>query len=201
MCAQYNRKDPFYERAKEAGYRSRAAYKLLEINKKYKILKPGTKVIDLGSWPGGWLQVASEIVGESGLVVGIDLVELEPLDKGNTTAITGDARDQSNIRMALEIAGSRFDAVLSDMSPKLSGIPETDQAGTVACAELALEVAGQVLKERGDLIIKVFKGSDTDQFVRRLKPKFAAINRAELDSTRATSNEYYLIAKGFKDGK
>src|SRR6185312_2574256 len=116
MCADYNRKDAYYERAKEEGYRSRAAYKLLEINKKYKIIRPGSKVIDLGSWPGGWLQVTSDLVGTAGLVVGIDLVELEPLDKKNTTAITGDARDQSNIRMALEIAGSRFDTVISDMS-------------------------------------------------------------------------------------
>ena len=198
MCANYDRKDKLYEKAKEEGYRSRAAYKLLELNKKHSILRPGSKVLDLGAWPGGWMQVTSEIVGPKGLVVGIDLVKMDPLPTGNVETICGDAREDSNIRMALEVAGGKFDVVLSDMSPKLTGIKEADQAGTVACAELALYVAGQVLKKDGDLIIKVFKGNDTETFVRQLRPAFTKVVRAELDSTRKTSNEYYVLGRGLK---
>jgi hypothetical protein len=124
------------------------------------------KVFDLGAWPGGWTQVAVVAVGERGIVVALDLVALEPLPEANVHLICGDAREQSNIDAALEIAGSRFDVVISDMSPKLTGIKEADQAGTVGCAELAQYVAGQVLKEGGDLVLKVFKGNDTELFVR-----------------------------------
>lgn len=200
MCASYNRKDKLYERAKEEGYRSRAAYKLLELNKKYSILRPGMKVFDLGAWPGGWTQVASVAVGGRGIVVALDLVALDPLPEANVHLICGDAREQSNINAALQIAGSRFDVVISDMSPKLTGIKEADQAGTVGCAELAQYVAGQVLKDGGDLVLKVFKGNDTELFVRQLRSAFAKVMRVELDSTRKTSNEYYVVGKGFKGG-
>ena len=198
MCAEYNRKDRLYEKAKEDGYRSRAAYKLLELNKKHKFIRAGSKVLDLGAWPGGWMQVTSNIVGDSGLVVGIDLVELDPIPGTNSKLLCGDAREDSNIRMALEIAGTHFDVVVSDMSPKLTGIREADQAGTVACAELALYVASQVLKKNGDLVIKVFKGNDTEQFIRELKPSFEKVIRSELDATRRTSNEYYVLARGYR---
>ncbi len=198
MCADYNRKDRLYERAKEEGYRSRAAYKLIELDKKHKILRSGAKVFDLGAWPGGWTQVASTAVGPKGVVVAIDLVPIDPLPAENVLLICGDARDDSHIQAALAHAGTRFDVVVSDMSPKLTGIREADQAGTVGCAELALYVAGQVLKEGGDLVIKVFKGNDTEVFVRQLRSAFTKVVRAELDSTRKTSNEFYLLGRGFK---
>lgn len=198
MCADYNRKDKLYERAKEEGYRSRAAYKLLELNKKYSILRPGGKVFDLGAWPGGWTQVASSAVGRNGVVVALDLVALDPLPEANVHLLCGDARDEQQIAAALQIAGAHFDAVISDMSPKLTGIKEADQAGTVGCAELAQYVAGQVLKKGGDLVLKVFKGSDTDLFVRQLRQEFDKVLRVELDSTRKTSNEYYVVGRGFK---
>lgn len=198
MCADYNRKDRLYERAKEEGYRSRAAYKLIELDKKHKILRPGVKVFDLGAWPGGWTQVASAAVGPKGVVVAIDLVPIDQLPAENVLLICGDARDDSHIQAALTHAGARFDVVVSDMSPKLTGIREADQAGTVGCAELALYVAGQVLKEGGDLVIKVFKGNDTEVFVRQLRSAFSKVVRAELDSTRKTSNEFYLLGRGFK---
>lgn len=198
MCAHYNRKDKLYERAKEEGYRSRAAYKLLELNKKYSILRSGTKVFDLGAWPGGWTQVASAAVGSTGMVVALDLVPLDPLDSSNVHLLCGDAREEQNIEEALRIAGSPFDVVISDMSPKLTGIKEADQAGTVACAELAQYVAGKVLRNGGDLILKVFKGNDTELFVRQLRTAFDKVMRVELDSTRKTSNEYYVVGRGFK---
>jgi 23S rRNA (uridine2552-2'-O)-methyltransferase len=198
MSGGYNRKDSYYEKAKSAGYRSRAAYKLIELDKKYGLLKPGTKVLDLGSWPGGWVQVAAERVGPSGLVVGVDLVALEPVGFPQVHLLTGDARDESFLASARELAGGQFDVLISDMSPKLTGIKEADQAGTVACAELALWLTGQVVRPGGTFVAKVFKGGDTDAFVKAARPLFNKLARVELDSTRKTSNEFYIIGLGLK---
>ena len=194
----YNRKDHLYNKAKEDGYRSRAAYKLIELNNSYGILKRGFKVLDLGAWPGGWLQVAAGTVSESGRVVGIDLALIDPLANTNVKVVHGDVRDEVNIAAALEFAGDRFDLVLSDMSTKLTGIKEADQAATVVVAELALFIAQQVLRPAGNLVIKVFKSNETDQFVKTLRPLFNKINRTELDASRSTSKEYYLVALGLK---
>jgi len=198
MSSGYNRKDRFYHQAKSAGYRSRAAYKLIEIDQKYGLLKPGGKVLDLGSWPGGWVQVAAERVGPAGLVVGIDLVQVEEVGYDNVHLLTGDARDESFIATVLAKAGGPFDVVISDMSPKLTGIKEADQAGTVACAELALWLTGQVVRPGGSFVAKVFKGGDTDAFVKAARPLFNKLARVELDSTRKTSNEFYVIGLGLK---
>ena len=200
MSGSYNRKDHLYKRAKEEGFASRASFKLIELNKRFSILKQGAKVLDLGCWPGGWLQVASERVGPRGMVVGIDLVPTETLSLSNVKTITGDARSEEVIEQAIHLGGSRFDVVLSDMSPKLTGIKEADQAGTVACAELALEAADRLLRPGGDLLIKVFKGNDTEQFVKSARSRFNATSRVELDSTRKTSNEFYLVFRGFRGG-
>ena len=198
MCAQYNRQDKLYHQAKADGYRSRAAYKLLEINKRFKIMNRGSRVFDLGCWPGGWLQIASQAVGDNGVVVGVDLVQVEPIYLDNVSTLQGDARDESTVDGALAIAGGKFDVLLSDMSPKLTGIREVDQAGTVGCAELALYVASQVLKSGGSFVAKVFKGSETDKFIRDLRSQFEKVVRTELDSTRKTSNEFYVIGINFK---
>jgi len=196
--ATYERKDKLYQRAKEEGFASRASYKLIEIDDKHRLLKQGARVLDLGAWPGGWLQVASERVGPRGKIVGIDLVEITEISLSNVTAITGDVRDGENIAKAKEIAGGRFDLVLSDMSPKLSGIREVDQAGTVGCAELALFVAQRALRKGGSFVAKVFKGNDTEQFVKTMRPIFNKIARMELNATRKTSNEFYVIGLELK---
>lgn len=198
MSGNYNRQDRLYKQAKEEGFRSRAAYKLIEINKKYGILKHGFKILDLGAWPGGWTQVAAQAVGDGGLVVAIDLVMLDELPESNVKILQGDARDDKNIAALKDLAAGKYNTVLSDMSPKLTGIKECDQAGTVACAELALYVASQVLEEKGNLVIKVFKGNDTEVFFKTLRKSFTRVVRAELDSTRKTSNEFYLIGLEYK---
>lgn len=195
MSSTYNRKDTFYKKAKEQGYRSRASYKLIEINKKFKLLKPGTKVLDLGCWPGGWLQVASEAVRPNGIAVGIDLVQVDPISDPFIKTMVGDVADDKNIQQALEIAGGPFDVVVSDMSPKLSGIREADQAAAVRCGELAEHASLKALKVGGHLVIKVFKGPDVDAFIKKLKARFKKIEREELDSSRSSSNEYYLICQ------
>lgn len=195
MSSKYNRKDHLYQKAKEAGYRSRAAYKLQEIQASYKIIQNGASVLDVGAWPGGWCQVALEYVGPAGSVWGVDLQPLEPLDDPRCHLLAGDARDLSSL---LPTPAPRFDCVISDMSPKLSGIKEADQAGIVACAELALWVAQQFLKPSGNFVVKVFKGNDVERFVKSVRPMFNKVVRSELDSTRNTSNEFYVVGLGYK---
>ncbi len=195
MSSDYNRKDHLYQKAKDEGYRSRAAYKLLEIQESYKVIPQGAAVLDVGAWPGGWTQVALEIVGPKGAVTAIDLQALDPIDDPRCTFITGDARDLEAILGHPEPC---FDAVISDMSPKLTGIKEADQAGTVGCAELALYVAQQLLKKGGSFVVKVFKGGEVEGFVKSARPMFNKLIRSELKSTRATSNEFYVIGLGFK---
>lgn len=144
------------------------------------------------------MQVASEAVGSAGLVVGIDLEQIEEFGDNNVRVIHGDVRDESNIDQALRYAGGSFDVVVSDMSPKLSGIKEVDRFAAVGCAELALWVCGKVLRAGGDLVIKVFKSNEAEEFIRNLRRHFDKVSREQLDSTRKTSNEFYVISYGFK---
>ena len=195
--ADYNRKDHLYQRAKDEGYRSRAAYKLIEIQKAYHLIKTGNHVLDVGAWPGGWSQVALEFVGARGEVTAIDLVPCEPIDDQRFRSITGDARELEDI---LGSSDPIFDVVVSDMSPKLTGIKEADQAGTVGCAELALYVCTSMLKEQGNFVVKVFKGGSVEAFVKSARPLFNKVVRSELKSSRNTSNEFYIIGLGFKRG-
>ena len=197
MAGTYNRKDHFYEKAKLEGYRSRAAYKLIEINKKFGLIKYGTKVLDLGCWPGGWLQVCRQKVGPHGIAVGIDLVETEAVG-GNVHIIHGDARDDDIIERAKKIANGLYDVVISDMSPKITGIREVDQAASVGLAELALWFSEQMLNAGGSLVIKVFKGNDTELFIKSSRSKFEKLIRFEADSSRKTSTEFYIVGLGYK---
>jgi 23S rRNA (uridine2552-2'-O)-methyltransferase len=193
--SEYNRKDHLYQKAKDEGYRSRAAYKLIEIQDAYKIIKNGDRVLDVGAWPGGWTQVALQFVGGSGNVTAIDLQPLDPIDDSRCSLIAGDARDLDDI---LGLKEPSFDVVISDMSAKLTGIKEADQAAAVGCAELALYVAQQMLKNGGNFAVKVFKGGDVEGFVKSTRPMFNKLVRSELKSSRNTSNEFYIIGLGFK---
>ncbi len=195
MSSHYKRKDHLYQRAKEAGYRSRAAYKLLELQKRYSIIRPADSVLDVGAWPGGWTQAALSILGPQGVVYAVDLVALEPLDDPRCHLLCGDARDLDQL---LPDPSLRFNAVISDMSHKLTGIREADQAATVATAELALYVAQRSLQRGGNFVVKVFKGGDVEGFVKNARPMFNRVVRAELESTRQTSNEFYIVGLGFK---
>jgi 23S rRNA (uridine2552-2'-O)-methyltransferase len=195
MSGKYNRKDHLYQKAKESGYRSRAAFKLKELQKTHAIIPKGGRVLDVGAWPGGWTQVALEYVGPRGAVTGIDLQAVDPIDDARCHLIEGDARDLESLLAKDE---PLFDSVISDMSPKLTGIKEADQAGTVACAELALYVAEQFLCDGGNFVAKVFKGGQVETFVKNARPMFNKLVRTELKSTRKTSNEFYVLGLGFK---
>lgn len=198
MSKDYNRKDTYYEKAKENGYLSRAAYKLKELNKKFSLLKKGALVLDLGAAPGSWSQTALESIGEKGRVIAIDLVPIEGIKDARLTAIQGDLLDDSVIQKCVEILGSKADSVLSDMSPKLTGISELDQSQIVQCGHAAVEVSKRALKAGGSLVIKLFKGQDAEQFVKSLKPLFNKVTRVELETTRTTSNEFYVVGTQFK---
>ncbi len=198
MSSKYQRKDSFYQQAKREGFRSRASYKLQELHTKHRLLRPGLRVVDLGAWPGGWSQVAAQSVGNSGLVVGIDLVEVEPLPEEHVKFICGDVRDDENIDEIKNLLGGMADVLLSDMSPKHTGIREVDSIATVASAELALFAASRLLKKGGSWVAKVFNGNETEEFIREARPFFAKLQKSKLKSTRKTSNELYVIGTGYK---
>lgn len=194
--SQYNRKDKLYHQAKSDGLKSRAAYKLVELNERFGFLKSGGSVLDLGAAPGGWAQIASNKVGDSGVVVAIDLEKMEPIGK-NVNLVVGDARDEIVVNQIKEIYGL-FDVVLSDMSPKLTGIREVDEARCSSIAEIGLEVAETFLKSGGFFAVKVFKNSESKNTFNMIKQKFQKTVRCELDSTRKTSNEFYVVGIGYK---
>ena len=198
----YQRKDHYYKAAQDSGYRGRAAFKLLEINKKYGILRRGMKVLDVGAWPGSWIQVASRAVGHSGLVVGIDLKEIEHAQNWeNVETVAGDAGDDEVIERVQQLAQGKFDLLVSDMSPKLTGIKQVDSAASGGCFEIALYLAAKTLRPGGNFVAKTFKGSEAEASIRDMRNYFAKVNRIGLQSTRKSSNEFYIAAFGINPGK
>jgi len=189
----YNRKDFYYKKAKEEGYRSRAAYKLIEINEKYRIIKRGDCVIDLGCAPGGFLQVASKLVGEKGRVIGIDLVSVSPVSS-NTITVEGDFTDRARIDEILRLSGNRkFDVLLSDMAPHTSGIQFRDAYLSFKLAETAIDSLPDLLKNGGNVLIKIFEGDEFKSFLDRVRHSFERVFITRPDSTRKGSKEIYVV--------
>ena len=194
----YKRKDGFYKQAKAAGYRSRAAYKLIELDKRFRLLARGARVVDLGCAPGGWLQVAAARVGPKGRVVGIDRLEVEALDLKIVVVLSGDITDpeaRAEIRDAL---GGPADLVLSDMAPDTSGVGSADHARSVELVELAFETATTLLTPKGAFCAKVFEGPDLNELAAKIKARFGKLKRVKPEATRKGSRELYLVATGFK---
>ncbi len=200
MGRQYKRKDHFYEKAKDSGYRSRASYKLIELNKQSKLLKPGARVLDLGCFPGGWLQVALDKVGPKGLVVGVDLKPVDALERNGAAAkiFQGDimSPEVQNILRAESPEG--YDAVISDLSPKLSGIAFRDAAQSAELVQMGLHIAREFLVEGGDFVAKIFPGQECEELIPQIRSSFRKCSRKNLDSTRKSSKELYILAQGFK---
>jgi 23S rRNA (uridine2552-2'-O)-methyltransferase len=193
----YNPRDSYYKKAKQEGYRSRAAYKLLELQQRYRLLKPGDAVVDLGAAPGGWLQVAAKIVGQNGKIIGVDLQTIESFRERNIILLQGDmasAEIQAQIKARLN---GPVDCVLSDLAPKLSGIRDADMARCLELNQAALNVAVQLLRPSGSLLIKSFISDDLHGFTAELKKSFSAVQRTKPDATRQGSSEFYFYAKGF----
>jgi len=192
------RRDQYRKLAKQQGYRSRAAFKLLQLNKSYKIIKNSDKVVEFGCAPGGWIQVATQLVGPSGFVLGLDLKELNPL--AGASFIKGSIDDPLLTEILLQTVGpnDKFDVVLSDMSPNVSGIWEIDHERQISLTKHALHVSIRILEKRGNAIFKMFQGVSTRSFVNELAEHFALVKLSKPPASRQESSELYVICLGFK---
>lgn len=185
--------DGFVRKAQAQGYRSRAAYKLLEIHQRDRIFRPGMCVVDLGAAPGGWSQVASELVGQAGRVLAIDLLPIDPIS--GVEILRGDFREEKVLeRVRAVLGGSRADLVMSDMAPNLSGMKAVDQPRQIGLCELALEFAELTLGDQGSFVVKVFQGEGFDQFLTDVRGRFRKVVSRKPSASRAESRELYLVA-------
>ena len=192
------RKDARYHRAKAEGFRARSAYKLAELDDRHRILRRGDVVVDLGAWPGGWLQVASARVGSGGRVVGVDLVEIPALDAPNLSLLTGDVRDAATIEAVRGAAGAPARIVLSDLAPKLTGIRDTDDARSTELVTSVLDALPVLLEPGGSLVAKLFMSSDYKTLVERLQREFQEVKTTRPESTRRGSAELYAVCRGYR---
>lgn len=188
------KREHFYKEAKKVGYRARSAFKLKQIQKKFKILERGDTVIDLGAAPGGWSQVAKEIVGDEGTVIGIDLSPIKPI--AGVTFLRGDMAEETSTKELINLLyDKKADVVISDMSPDISGTYSVDHARSIFLNEQALKAAEKVLKPGGNFVCKVFVGEDLQNLINMIKEKFKKIYQFTPKASRKTSSEIYIIAK------
>ncbi|QEP43896.1 23S rRNA (uridine(2552)-2'-O)-methyltransferase RlmE [Ectothiorhodospiraceae bacterium BW-2] len=188
--------DPFVQRAQHQGYRSRASYKLLEIDERDRLLRRGMSVIDLGAAPGGWSQVVANRLGGSGRVVALDLLEMAPIPE--VVAIQGDFREPEPYQQLLQhITLGEVDLVLSDMAPNSSGQKAVDQPRALYLAELTLQLATEVLRPGGDMVVKIFHGEGSDDYLRQCRQQFKRVYTRKPEASRSRSRENYLLARGF----
>jgi 23S rRNA (uridine2552-2'-O)-methyltransferase len=188
--------DPYVARAKREGYRSRAAFKLLEIDEKFHILKPGQKIVDLGAAPGGWSQIAAKKVGPKGRIVGIDLLPIDPM--AGVEFIQLDFLDESAPGRLVEMLGGPADLVMSDMAANTTGHKKTDHLRIIGLAEAAIYFAREVLAPGGAFVAKVFQGGTENQLLNDLKRDFAVVRHVKPAASRADSAELYVLATGFR---
>ncbi|KIF59451.1 23S rRNA (uridine(2552)-2'-O)-methyltransferase RlmE [Pseudomonas fluorescens] len=189
--------DPYVKQAQKDGYRSRASYKLLEIQEKYKLIRPGMNVIDLGAAPGGWSQVTSRLIGGQGRLIASDILEMDSIP--DVTFIQGDFTEDAVLAQILEAVGnSQVDLVISDMAPNMSGTPEVDMPKAMFLCELALDLAERILKPGGNFVIKIFQGEGFDVYLKDARKKFDKIQMIKPDSSRGSSREQYMLAWGYR---
>ena len=189
--------DPYVQRAKAEGYRSRASFKLMEIDDRDHLIRPGEVVVDLGAAPGGWSQVAAQRMKGHGRVVAVDLLEMDGLH--GVQFIQGDFREENVLHQLEELlAGDRVGLVLSDMAPNISGVPVSDQARIMHLAELGLDFCRHWLKPEGAFLVKVFQGYGYEDFVREMKQVFRTVATRKPDASRDRSAEVYLLGKALK---
>ncbi|MBF6042269.1 MULTISPECIES: 23S rRNA (uridine(2552)-2'-O)-methyltransferase RlmE [Pseudomonas] len=189
--------DPYVKQAQKDGYRSRASYKLLEVQEKYKLIRPGMSVVDLGAAPGGWSQVTSRLIGGEGRLIASDILEMDSIP--DVTFIQGDFTEDEVLARILEAVGnSQVDLVISDMAPNMSGTPEVDMPKAMFLCELALDLAERILKPGGNFVIKIFQGEGFDVYLKDTRRKFDKIQMIKPDSSRGSSREQYMLAWGYR---
>jgi 23S rRNA (uridine2552-2'-O)-methyltransferase len=188
--------DQYVVRAQQEGYRSRAAYKLLEIDDKDKLLKPGMTVVDLGAAPGGWTQIAANRVGSKGLVVALDILEMDPIPE--VTVLHGDFREDEVLQQLLAaLDGKPVDLVMSDMAPNMSGVKSVDQPRAMYLVELTLELCRTVLKPGGNMLVKLFQGEGSEAFIKECRAAFGKVIIRKPAASRGRSREVYLLARNY----
>jgi 23S rRNA (uridine2552-2'-O)-methyltransferase len=192
------KRDYYYRKAKEEKYRSRAAYKLLQAAQKYGFLKRGDVVLDLGSTPGGWLQVARRIVGKPGFVLGVDLKKTVPLDATSVHTLVGDITDTETQALIEEILPAKPDVIVSDVSPNVSGVWEVDHARQIDLARESFKLALKLLKKDGNFFVKVFQGDMSQEFIEEAKEHFARVEIVKPKASRSKSAEVYVLGMGLK---
>jgi 23S rRNA (uridine2552-2'-O)-methyltransferase len=189
--------DHYVQQAQKQGWRSRAVFKLEEIQQKDKLILPGMTVVDLGAAPGGWSQLVSQLVGDNGQIIACDMLNMDPIV--GVDFLQGDFREQNVLDALLSrIDGKNVDIVLCDMAPNMSGNSSVDQTKSMYLIELALEMCDQVLKVNGSFVVKVFMGEGFDDFFKSLRAGFTSVKTRKLESSRPRSREVYLVATGYK---
>ncbi len=195
---QDRKRDYYYKKAKAENYRSRATYKLSQAAKKYRFIRKGDVVVDLGAAPGGWIQAARKIVGKKGFVLGVDLKPIAPFPQEYVRTIVADFTEPETLQLILDFLPRKADVVLSDASPNISGIWEVDHARQIDLAAQALKIAVSVLRPSGNFFVKVFEGDMLADFVKKVEKHFDAVKVIKPNASRAKSSEMFLLAMNLK---
>jgi 23S rRNA (uridine2552-2'-O)-methyltransferase len=193
----YKPRDRYFNKAKQEGYRSRAAYKLIELQQRFRIMKPGDCIVDLGAAPGGWLQVAAHSVGARGKVLGVDMQPIAAFHSSNIILLQADITSDETQEKITQLLGGPANAVLSDLAPRLSGIRDADAARCLELNRTALLAATRLLTSGGALLVKSFVNAELQTFTAELKRYFSSVQRTRPDATRQGSSEFYFYAAGF----
>jgi 23S rRNA (uridine2552-2'-O)-methyltransferase len=189
-------KASFYNKAKKEGYRARSAYKLEEIQQRFKIISKGDKILDLGAAPGSWLQMESSLTGEKGIVMGVDILPIKPLPQKNIVIKQADIREMTAAELLAEAGAEAFDVVTSDIAPNLSGIKDVDNANVLELCQAVFRVVRETLKKGGNFLIKLFFNPELRNIETDLKPLFSRVTIFKPKSSRGVSSEVYLVCTG-----
>ena len=196
---QRRQRDQYYRLAKERGYRSRAAFKLLQVIRSYRFISRGDSVVELGAAPGGWTQVVAETVGDQGHVLAVDIQPMEPLGQSQVESLKLDIASDSAVNILAEKCADKVDVVISDVSPNVSGAWDLDHSRQIHLARRSLEIARGVLKPDGNFLVKVFQGRELSGFLEEAKRSFRRIRIIRPRATRTSSSELYILGLGFLD--
>lgn len=188
--------DIYYKLAKQQGYRSRSAFKLIQLNERFRFITKGSVVVDLGAAPGGWMQVAHDIVGSTGFVLGVDLQVITSFNLTNVASLVVDVQDQNITEKIMTFLPRRPDVVLSDLSPNVSGVWDLDHARQISLAKIALDIASTLLKPSGVFLVKVFQGDMLRQFKSQLRKRFRNVKATKPSASRTKSSELYFLGLG-----